>query len=119
MKLKEVTLKNFRSYRDKVCIGIDELTVIIGKNDIGKSTILEALEIFFNNSIVKIDQDDLNIAAKAGNDYEIEIGCVFTELPNSLTVDSGSLTSLRKEHLSDRKSTRLNSSHVAISYAVL
>src|SRR5690625_8019863 len=56
--------------------------------------------MFFNNSIVKRDQDDLNIAAKAGNDYEIEIGCVFTELPNSLTVDSGSLTSLRKEHLS-------------------
>ncbi|TON15480.1 hypothetical protein CGH62_27270, partial [Vibrio parahaemolyticus] len=49
MKITKLTLKNFRGYRD-VSVDFDEnFNVIIGKNDIGKSTILEALEIFFNN----------------------------------------------------------------------
>ena len=41
-------------------IPISNLTTFIGRNDIGKSTILEALENFFNNKLVQIDIDDLN-----------------------------------------------------------
>lgn len=100
MILKEVTLKNFRGYRDTIRIQVDNLTAIIGKNDVGKSSILEALEIFFNNSTVKIEQDDLNVEAKADEDYEIEIGCVFSSLPASLTIDTNALTTLKKEYLS-------------------
>ncbi len=55
MKLKSLTIKNFRAYQLETAIEIGQLTTIIGKNDIGKSTILEALEIFFNNQTVKID----------------------------------------------------------------
>lgn len=100
MILKEVTLKNFRGYRDTIRIQIDDLTAIIGKNDVGKSSVLEALEIFFNNTTVKIDQDDLNVEAKAAEEYEIEIGCVFSSLPNQLTIDTNSRTSLKNEYLS-------------------
>ncbi|MBE9047799.1 ATP-binding protein [Pleurocapsales cyanobacterium LEGE 10410] len=100
MILKEVTLKNFRGYRDTFRIQIDDLTAIIGRNDVGKSSVLEALEIFFNNSTVNIDQDDLNVEAKSDEVYEIEIGCVFSSLPAQLTIDSNSLTSLKNEYLS-------------------
>lgn len=31
-------------------VDFDNITTFIGKNDIEKSTIIEALEIFFNNS---------------------------------------------------------------------
>ena len=47
MKLKKLKLKNFRGYSYEVEIEVTDLNVIIGKNDIGKSTILEALDIFF------------------------------------------------------------------------
>src|SRR5699024_2915015 len=57
-KLKAVELKNFRSFQEKTRITIDNITTFIGKNDAGKSTVLEALEIFFNNDIVKIEQGD-------------------------------------------------------------
>ena len=40
MKLCEVILKNFRGYYPETRIKIDNLTALIGKNDIGKSTIL-------------------------------------------------------------------------------
>ena len=47
MRLEKLILKNFRSYSSIVEIPISNLTTLIGKNDIGKSTILEALEIYF------------------------------------------------------------------------
>mgnify|MGYP000065394173 CR=1 FL=1 len=50
MKIKSVKIKNFRGYRDEMRVDFDDLTVLIGKNDIGKSTILEALDIFFNET---------------------------------------------------------------------
>lgn len=46
MKLYQLKLKNFRSYKEEICIEFENLTTFIGKNDVGKSTILEALEIF-------------------------------------------------------------------------
>lgn len=61
MKLKTIYLKNFRCYKDEVSIEFDDLTTFVGKNDIGKSTVLEGLEIFFNNDLVKIEQSDANI----------------------------------------------------------
>lgn len=48
MKLHSLYLKNFRGYREEMIDFSEGMNVIIGKNDIGKSTIMEALEIFFN-----------------------------------------------------------------------
>lgn len=42
MKLKRIKLKNFRGYSQETTFEVTDLNVIIGKNDIGKSTILEA-----------------------------------------------------------------------------
>ena len=46
MRLKSVKLKNFRCYRNEIEAHLNNLSVFIGKNDAGKSSILEALEIF-------------------------------------------------------------------------
>ncbi|OAJ94454.1 AAA family ATPase [Vibrio bivalvicida] len=102
MKLEVVKLKNFRGYGAEVTIPINDLTAFIGRNDAGKSTVLEALEIFFNNSIVKCEKDDLNINAE---NNLIEITCIFGELPEQLVIDSAFPTSLAEEHLlnSDQK----------------
>ena len=63
MKIKSMKVKNFRGYSDETIVNFDDLTVIVGKNDVGKSTILEALDIFFNDGkgVVKIDKTDVNI----------------------------------------------------------
>lgn len=95
MKLKNIYLKNFRCYKDEVRIEIGDLTTFVGKNDIGKSTILEALEIFFNNELVKIDQSDANIHG----DKHVVITCDFVDLPSELILDSGETTNLEDEYL--------------------
>ena len=65
MKLCKLILKNFRGYESLHVDLNEDINVIIGKNDIGKSTIMEAMDIFFNgNSSSKIDVDDLNIYAE-------------------------------------------------------
>lgn len=46
MKIEKLILENFRSYRDKIAIDFRKMNVFVGKNDIEKSTILEALDIF-------------------------------------------------------------------------
>lgn len=101
MKIKSVKIKNFRSYKDEVRVDIGDLTAFVGKNDIGKSSILEVLDIFFNENkgIIKIDKDDVNKSALAENDNEIVITVVFDELPATIVIDATNQTTLQNEHL--------------------
>ena len=98
MNLNSVKIRNFRGYKDEVSIKIDDLTTIVGKNDSGKSTILEALEIFFNNKIVVCEKEDLSINHSQGDDL-IEITCVFSPILESIYIDASSETTLKKEFL--------------------
>ncbi len=98
MKIKKLVLKNFRIFKEITTIDFDNLTVFIGKNDIGKSTILEAFEIFFNDkdARIKIDKDDLT---KGADSSDILIGVVFEDLPKELIIDATVKTNLKEEYL--------------------
>lgn len=97
MKLCKLILKNFRGYESLHVDLNEDINVIIGKNDIGKSTIMEAMDIFFNgNSSSKIDVDDLNIYAE---EKEIQISCLFSECYEDIVLDSARKTSLAQEYL--------------------
>lgn len=101
MNIKKVKIKNFRSYRNETTIDFDNLNVFVGKNDVGKSTILEALDIFINENkgVVKLDKDDINKQGLAEDDNEIVISVTFDELPTSLILDTSNTTTLANEHL--------------------
>lgn len=101
MKIEKLILSNFRSYKDEIQIDFADMNVFVGRNDIGKSTILEALDIFLNEGkgVVKVDKDDLNKQAEAEGNTDILIGVVFSELPATLTIDATNPTSLKDEYL--------------------
>lgn len=101
MKITKIKLENFRSYKNEVTVDFSDLTVFVGKNDIGKSTILEAMDIFFNDGkgTVKIDKEDINKQSKEEGNTEIKITVVFENLSNSLTIDSTNPTTLQNEYL--------------------
>jgi len=101
MKIKKVRLKNFRIYQEQTTIDFKDLTVFVGKNDYGKSTILEALDIFFNENkgLLKLDKDDINKTEKEQGNTEIVISVVLDDLPASLTIDATNPTTLAEEHL--------------------
>ena len=101
MKIKSVRVENFRAYKNETTFELNDLNVIVGKNDIGKSTVLEALDIFFNENkgTIKIDKDDVNKKCKADGNTEIKISVVFEELPETLTIDATNPTTLESEYL--------------------
>lgn len=101
MRLKTLYLKNFRCYENEVKVEFNNLTTLVGRNDIGKSSILEALEIFFNNDAVKIEASDANLHG----DGRVVITCDFFELPSELILDSGERTTLEDEYLTIEKDT--------------
>lgn len=101
MKIRTIKIKNFRSYNDEVEIEFGDLTTFVGKNDIGKSTVLEALDIFFNDGkgVIRLDKDDVNKQALSENDTETVISVCFEEIPTSIVIDSTNQTTLQDEYL--------------------
>ncbi|WP_052746084.1 ATP-binding protein [Sulfurovum lithotrophicum] len=95
MKLIRFCVKGFRGYQEKTCIDLNDLTTIIGKNDSGKSTVLEAMDTFFNN--IKMDAGDYNI--NLGDTKEIRLTAVFSNLPDEVVIDETNPINLAEEYL--------------------
>lgn len=94
MKLERLRLRNFRCYKDEISVAFDDITALIGKNDAGKSTIMDALDIFLNDSLP--DSDD---GCKNGDLKDITIICEFTDFPATVIIDEDYPTSLSAEYL--------------------
>lgn len=95
MRLIELRIKNFRCYKEEFSITFNALTAIIAKNDIGKSTVLEALDAFFN--LDKLDADDRSSGLR--NTDSIEFTCIFADVPDEIIVDTDNSISPYEEYL--------------------
>lgn len=94
MKLKKVRLRNFRCYQAETSIDFEDLTAFVGRNDSGKSTILDALGMFFGE--YSPDADD---ACIHGDKTDMTVICEFADLPNSLLIDANRRVSPADEWL--------------------
>lgn len=94
MRLVRIRLRNFRCFREDTTVELEDFTALIGMNDAGKSSIMDALDIFLNDGTP--DGDD---ASKEGNPKDLVISCEFSDLPTSLVLDSSAITSLKDEFL--------------------
>lgn len=97
MRLDCISISGYRGYGDLIEIAIDPATTtIIGRNDAGKSSVFEALDIFFGGS--KLELSDFSV----GVDAAVEIGCTFSDLPVDVVLDESHSTNLKSEYLLDR-----------------
>ena len=104
MQIKSIIIENFRGYRTRQTIAFGQLTAFVGRNDVGKSTILEALDIFFNEGSgpISLDVKDVNVDAKHaanGENVDVIIGVEFSEVPEFVVLDDNNQTSLADEYL--------------------
>lgn len=76
MKIQSVRIKNFRTLKD-VTIPFDSVTTFIGPNGTGKSTVLRALDWFFNGKPGSLTEKDCSFGA---TDEDIEVQVTFAEL---------------------------------------
>src|SRR5699024_11816735 len=96
LKLIKLFLKDFRGYNNIKIDFNESLNVIIGRNDVGKSTILDALNYCFNDE-PKLDPLDCNINS---DDKIIEISASFKINNEELVLlDTTNPTSLQHEFL--------------------
>jgi len=101
MRLRSVILENFRAYRHRTVIPIEpNLTAFIGRNDAGKSTIFDALAIFFEHPAAKLDPSDLCVYSE--KNPLVRIGCEF-DPPKTIIVDAQVTTELKSEHLLNQR----------------
>ena len=95
MKLRQLKLQNFRCYKDEVVIDFDDLAVLVGRNDAGKSSLFDALDIFFEGKSTP-DREDRCVHS---DDPSVRITCVFSNLPSKIVIDAQHTTDLASEHL--------------------
>lgn len=76
MKIHSVRVKNFRTLKD-VTITFDSVTTFIGPNGTGKSTVLRALDWYFNGKPGSLTEKDCSFGAV---DEDIEVQVTFAEL---------------------------------------
>ena len=93
MRLKKFIIENFRGYKEAE-IKVGDFTTIVGKNDVGKSALMEAMDIFFNDK--KLDIEDRNIYS---GEEDIVLTAIFDNVPEKIRLDANAYTSLRNEYL--------------------
>lgn len=76
MRIKEVEISNFRAL-ESVTIGFEDVTSFIGPNGVGKSTVLRALDWFFNGHKSYLAEDDRSFGDQ---DKTVEVRVTFDNL---------------------------------------
>lgn len=77
MKIARVQIRNFRVHRE-TDIRFENLTAFIGRNGVGKSSVLYALDFFYDVSSI-LTADDVY----AGEDEEVTISVVYSKLSDA------------------------------------
>ena len=72
MKLKSTVIKNYRGIKDETLVSFQDFNCIVGKNDVGKSTLLKAIDAFLNENNPNIE--DKNVYSDSNF---IEINLIF------------------------------------------
>lgn len=84
MKLVKFRIRNFRCFRELTEIPIHNLTILIGENDSGKSSILKGLEYLLTKSVPS-DEEYCEIGAYNTNELFLEGEFAFQgQIPNDL-----------------------------------
>ena len=94
MKLARLRLRNLRCFQEEIPIEFEDITAFIGRNDSGKSTVMDALDLFLND--IDPDKDD---ASKGGDPSDLKIICEFTDLPDEVVLDDANPTKFGIEFL--------------------
>ena len=97
MKIVKMRIKNFRSIKD-IQLSLGDFTVLIGRNDVGKSNILYALKLFFEDG--KISEEDL-FCRRDPNENFVEIEISFSNFPEQIELEENISTSLGDENMLD------------------
>jgi predicted ATP-dependent endonuclease of OLD family len=76
MRIGALRIRNFRALKETPLLTLSQMPVIIGRNDAGKSSILHAIDVFFDQRTMS--SSDLH--SEAGQQDSVEIEVAFMEI---------------------------------------
>lgn len=91
MRIQKIKIENYRGIKNSGWLILNELNAVVGKNDAGKSSILYAIDTFYNNT--RLSEEERYFGAKE-DDTIIEIqftGEELEEVPAVLLDEEGNL----------------------------
>lgn len=94
MLIKKIIISNFRGIKEPTEILFNDLTCIVGKNDVGKSTVLKAVDAFLNDTTITVD--DKNVDSDSSL---ISIAVEFDTVDINVLLDDTIPTSFKKEDI--------------------
>ncbi|MEF3691454.1 MAG: AAA family ATPase [Candidatus Moraniibacteriota bacterium] len=95
MRLRYLTIRNFRGIDKLENLEISNLNTFVGKNDAGKSAILRAVECFFD--VKKFDTKDVFKGKQDDDITSIELSFEPSVEIDDLALDSKKLVTIKKE----------------------
>lgn len=101
MKISSITIENYKCFGQATTIKLDDFTAFIGKNDAGKSTILEAIALCYGS--FPWQEEDLHQSPNGDRCAPARITLTFTDLPKTLILDEDYATNLKDERLLNTK----------------
>lgn len=96
MKLKTIRLENFQGVAGATEVAIRDFTVLVGRNDVGKSTLLKALNLFLNGATPSQDSNNSQNQTSV-----IAVELAFSPPPAPIVIDEAITTSFESEQLLD------------------
>lgn len=115
MKLCRIILHNFRSIKD-LDINIGDYSLLVGKNNSGKSTVINALRMFYEDGVKFLDKIDFPKFDVPDKESWIELHYVTSsDEQDSLKVEyraADSLLKVRKYFKSDKGLVQANQSNI-------
>ena len=96
MKLKSTVIKNYRGIKEETLVSFQDFNCIVGKNDVGKSTLLKAIDAFLNENNPNIE--DKNVYSDS---IFMEINLIFDSASSLIILDDTIPVSLFDEELVD------------------
>lgn len=97
MKIDKLIVSNFRGIKDATEIAFNDFTCIVGKNDVGKSTILKAIDAFLNDTPISIldknCESDSNL---------ISMEVAFDNADVEIELDDTIKTTFKDEEITDK-----------------
>ncbi len=82
--LVEIRIKNFRSFADVALCGCQSLVILVGENDVGKTSLLEAIEILLEKRRPQVTDFRRYVADDVRLGEPIEITGTFRQACNDL-----------------------------------
>ena len=77
MRIKDVRIRNYRAIQD-VQLQLDDVTVLIGENGVGKSSILSALDWFFHSGTLELDD-----VTSGQEDEAVRVEATFADISDA------------------------------------